>query len=107
MNKPTDTFESRGLTLVTLCDMVLGENSDDRTDSALIRAVGSVMNKRRNSIEAKISILSKQIAAKKQAAAHMERETNQNWFQGYACGLEDGVKVLQSLLKELENENNT
>lgn len=30
---------SQGLTLATLCDMVLGENAEDRSDEALIRAV--------------------------------------------------------------------
>ncbi len=29
-----------GLTLITLCDMVLGEDAEDRSDDALIRAVG-------------------------------------------------------------------
>ena len=33
-------YISRGLTLATLCDMVLGEDAEDRSDDALIRAVG-------------------------------------------------------------------
>lgn len=31
--------ETDGLTLATLCDMVLGEDAADRSDEALIRAV--------------------------------------------------------------------
>ena len=34
----------RGLTLATLCDMVLGEDAEDRSDDALIRAVGTMMS---------------------------------------------------------------
>ena len=33
----------RGLTLATLCDMVLGEGTADRSDDALIRAVGELI----------------------------------------------------------------
>ena len=32
-----------GRTLATLCDMVLGEDAEDRSDDALIRAVGAMM----------------------------------------------------------------
>jgi len=32
----------RGLTLVTLCDMALGEDAVDRNDDALVRAVGQL-----------------------------------------------------------------
>lgn len=34
----------RGLTLATLCDMVLGENAPDRSDDALIRAVRRLLD---------------------------------------------------------------
>ena len=33
------------LTLATLCDMVLGENAADRSDDALIRAIGNLIRK--------------------------------------------------------------
>lgn len=32
-----------GLTLATLCDLILGENADDRSDDALVRAVGLLL----------------------------------------------------------------
>ncbi len=34
------------LTLITLCDMVLGEDAPDRSDTALIRAVGELLRER-------------------------------------------------------------
>lgn len=37
--------DKQGLTLVTLCDMVLGENADDRSDEALVRATRGVLEK--------------------------------------------------------------
>ena len=33
------------LTLATLCDMVLGEDAENRSDDALIRAVGDLIRK--------------------------------------------------------------
>lgn len=36
--------EQDGLTLATLCDMVLGEDAMDRSDEALIRAVRELLN---------------------------------------------------------------
>ena len=36
----------RGLTLATLCDMVLGEDATDRTDDALIRRVRFLLDER-------------------------------------------------------------
>jgi len=36
-------LSDRDLTLVTLCDMVLGEDAEDRSDDALIRAVGELV----------------------------------------------------------------
>lgn len=33
---------ARGMALATLCDMVIGENAEDRSDVALIRAVGKI-----------------------------------------------------------------
>ena len=33
------------LTLATLCDMVLGEDAKDRSDDALIRAIGNLIRK--------------------------------------------------------------
>ena len=38
--------ENQGLTLATLCDMVLGEYAEDRSDDALIRAVGTLIRER-------------------------------------------------------------
>ena len=37
-----DTANEQGLTLATLCDMVLGEDAEDRSDDALIRQVGLI-----------------------------------------------------------------
>lgn len=36
--------EQDGLTLATLCDMVLGEDAMDRSDETLIRAVRELLN---------------------------------------------------------------
>ena len=33
------------LTLATLCDMVLGEEAEDRSDDTLVRAVGELLRK--------------------------------------------------------------
>lgn len=38
--------DSQGLTLATLADMVLGEDATDRSDDALVRAVGMLMRER-------------------------------------------------------------
>ncbi|MEO7099048.1 MAG: hypothetical protein ABI162_06780, partial [Luteolibacter sp.] len=32
-----------GLTLVTLCDLILGEDAEDRSDAALVRAVSKLV----------------------------------------------------------------
>lgn len=40
---PDDTYESRGVTLATLCDMVIGEYALDRSDAALIMAVRALI----------------------------------------------------------------
>lgn len=39
-----DTRAEMGLTLATLCDMVLGEDAADRSDAALIAGVRELLN---------------------------------------------------------------
>lgn len=46
-----DLCRSQGLTLATLCDMVLGENAADRSDSALIAGVRRLLNKKDRVVE--------------------------------------------------------
>jgi hypothetical protein len=47
MSKETISLPAaQGLTLVTLCDMVMGEDAPDRSGQALIRATRKLMNDR-------------------------------------------------------------
>ena len=82
------------LTLATLCDMVLGEDANDRDDDALVRAVG-VMKRERDAAQQSRARMIDALRACKIALDEAARIGDSEW-KVYA-----GFKTAKTLIDEV------